>query len=201
MTDVEQHEARLQIQANAFTTSGQGSLTTAESASLAAQYICAAEMNADHELLMHPAFYSYRLHHAVCDAPFTIERRRERQGWRHPCKSGQQNPSEERGVGKNRVPRQEGKFFFQVCALCQATKRAEGICGDCAYSQKESTLKASINSMLPTCDDKGVFFTDDVDAYRPGNSSSLQCKEVGRRKAEEQVVVTWAYSVALVWLV
>ena len=65
----------------------------------------------------------------------------------------------------------------------------------------ESTLKASINSMLPTCDDKGVFFTDDVDAYRPGNSSSLQCKEVGRRKAEEQVVVTWAYSMALVWLV
>ena len=29
----------------------------------------------------------------------------------------------------------------------------------------ESTLKASINTMLPTCDDKGVF-TDDDDTYR-----------------------------------
>jgi hypothetical protein len=29
----------------------------------------------------------------------------------------------------------------------------------------ESTLKASINTMLPTCDDKGVFTTDD-DTYR-----------------------------------
>jgi hypothetical protein len=29
----------------------------------------------------------------------------------------------------------------------------------------ESTLKASINTMLPTCDDEGVF-TDDDDTYR-----------------------------------
>ena len=29
----------------------------------------------------------------------------------------------------------------------------------------ESTLKESINTMLPTCDDKGVF-TDDDDTYR-----------------------------------
>jgi hypothetical protein len=29
----------------------------------------------------------------------------------------------------------------------------------------ENTLKASINTKLPTCDDKGVF-TDDDDAYR-----------------------------------
>jgi hypothetical protein len=30
---------------------------------------------------------------------------------------------------------------------------------------RESTLKASINTMLPTCDDKGVF-TNDEDTYR-----------------------------------
>jgi hypothetical protein len=34
-----------------------------------------------------------------------------------------------------------------------------------------------------------------------GNSSSLQGEEVGRRKGAEQVVVIWAYSVDLVWLV
>jgi hypothetical protein len=33
----------------------------------------------------------------------------------------------------------------------------------------ESTLKASINTMLPTCDDKGVF-TDDDDTYRKRKS-------------------------------
>jgi hypothetical protein len=30
----------------------------------------------------------------------------------------------------------------------------------------ESTLKASINTTLPTCDDKGVFTDDDDDTYR-----------------------------------
>ena len=65
LNDVEQHDARLQIQASAFTTRGVGSLTKAESASLAAEYICAAKMNADHEHFMHPAFYSHRLESVV----------------------------------------------------------------------------------------------------------------------------------------
>jgi hypothetical protein len=34
-----------------------------------------------------------------------------------------------------------------------------------------------------------------------GNASNLQCQELGRRKGEKEVVVTWAYSVPLVWLV
>ena len=34
-----------------------------------------------------------------------------------------------------------------------------------------------------------------------GNVSSLQCQEVGRRKGAKELVVIWAYSVALVWLV
>ncbi len=34
-----------------------------------------------------------------------------------------------------------------------------------------------------------------------GNTSNLQCQEVGRRKGAKEVVVIWAYSVALVWLV
>jgi hypothetical protein len=34
-----------------------------------------------------------------------------------------------------------------------------------------------------------------------GNASSLQWQEVGRRKGAKEVVVIWAYSVALVWLV
>jgi hypothetical protein len=33
------------------------------------------------------------------------------------------------------------------------------------------------------------------------NTSNLQCQEVGRRKGAKEVVVIWAYSVALVWLV
>jgi hypothetical protein len=65
LTDVEQVEARLQMKAIAFTTNAAGSLSKAENASLAAQYICAENMNADHELFIHPAFYSHRLHHAV----------------------------------------------------------------------------------------------------------------------------------------
>ena len=64
----------------------------------------------------------------------------------------------------------------------------------------ESTLKASINTTLPTCDDKGVF-TDDDDTYRKHNTSSLQCQEVGRRKGVKTVVVIWVYSVVLVWFV
>ncbi len=58
----------------------------------------------------------------------------------------------------------------------------------------ESTFKESINTTFPTCDDKGVFTNDDD----TGNASSLQCQEVGRRKGVKQVVVIWAYSVALV---
>ena len=35
-----------------------------------------------------------------------------------------------------------------------------------------------------------------------GNTSNLQCQEsVGRRKGAKEVVVIWAYSVVLVWLV
>jgi hypothetical protein len=34
-----------------------------------------------------------------------------------------------------------------------------------------------------------------------GNASNLQCQEVGRRKGPKDLVVIWAYSVALVWIV
>jgi hypothetical protein len=35
-----------------------------------------------------------------------------------------------------------------------------------------------------------------------GSTSNIQCQEsVGRRKGAKEVVVIWAYSVALVWLV
>ena len=34
-----------------------------------------------------------------------------------------------------------------------------------------------------------------------GNTSSLHSQEVSTRKGAEEVVVIWAYSVALVWLV
>ena len=34
-----------------------------------------------------------------------------------------------------------------------------------------------------------------------GNTTSLQWQEVGRRKGEKELVVIWADSVALVWLV
>jgi hypothetical protein len=33
-----------------------------------------------------------------------------------------------------------------------------------------------------------------------GNASSLRWQELGRRKGVEAMVVTWTYSVALVWL-
>ncbi len=33
-----------------------------------------------------------------------------------------------------------------------------------------------------------------------GNASNLQCQEDGRRKGAKELVVIWAYSVALVWL-
>jgi hypothetical protein len=33
-----------------------------------------------------------------------------------------------------------------------------------------------------------------------GNASILRCQGVGRRQGAEEVVVMWAYSVALVWL-
>jgi hypothetical protein len=62
----------------------------------------------------------------------------------------------------------------------------------------EITWKASINTTLPTCDDKEVFT---MMMTHTGNTSSLQCQEVGRRKGAKVVVVIWTYSVALVWLV
>jgi hypothetical protein len=58
----------------------------------------------------------------------------------------------------------------------------------------ENTLNTSINTMLPTCDDKGVFT---MMMTHTGNTSSLQCQEVGRRKGTKKLVVIWAYSVAL----
>jgi hypothetical protein len=61
----------------------------------------------------------------------------------------------------------------------------------------ENTLKASINTKLPTCDDKGVFMM----MTHTENASNLQCQEVGRRKGAKEVVVMWAYSVVLVWFV
>jgi hypothetical protein len=61
----------------------------------------------------------------------------------------------------------------------------------------ESTLKSSINTTLPTCDDKGVFMM----MTHTGNASNLQCQEVGRRKGAKKLVVIWTYSVALVWFV
>jgi hypothetical protein len=51
----------------------------------------------------------------------------------------------------------------------------------------ESTLKSSINTMLPTCDDKGVFTM--MMTTHTGNTSSLQCQEVGRRKGAKELVV------------
>jgi hypothetical protein len=59
----------------------------------------------------------------------------------------------------------------------------------------ERTLKTSINTKLPTCDDNGVMMT------HTGNASNLQCQVVGRRKGAKEVVVIWDYSVVLVWLV
>jgi hypothetical protein len=53
----------------------------------------------------------------------------------------------------------------------------------------ESTLKASINTILPTCDDKGVFT---MIMTHTGNGSSLQCQKVGRRKGAKEPVVIWA---------
>jgi hypothetical protein len=34
-----------------------------------------------------------------------------------------------------------------------------------------------------------------------GNSSNLQCQEVGRRKGAKELVVIWTDSVTLVWIV
>ena len=50
----------------------------------------------------------------------------------------------------------------------------------------ESTLKVSINTTLPACDDKGVFT---MMMTHTGNTSSLQCQEVVRRKGTKEVVV------------
>jgi len=62
----------------------------------------------------------------------------------------------------------------------------------------ENTFKVSINTMLPTCDDKGVFT---MMMTHTGYASNLQWQEVGGRKGVEEVVVIWAYSAVLVWLV
>ena len=136
LSDPEQHETRLKMQAISFTTCWAGSITTTESVSIGAQYICAAEMHTDHELFLHRVFFSHHLGHVVCSAQFDIEKRRVNHGWRHACKSGQQNLSEDRDASKERVPTKEGKFFFHVCESCQSTKRTEGIFGDYTYGQK-----------------------------------------------------------------
>ncbi len=63
----------------------------------------------------------------------------------------------------------------------------------------ENTLKASINTTLPTCDDKGVFTW----WWRIQETQVIYSvrRLVGRRKGAKELVVIWAYSVALVWLV
>ena len=58
-------------------------------------------------------------------------------------------------------------------------------------------MKTSINTKLATSDDKGVFTM----MTHTGIASNLQCQEVGRRKGAKELVVIWAYSVVLVWLV
>ena len=50
----------------------------------------------------------------------------------------------------------------------------------------EITWKTSINTTLPTCHDKGVFT---MMRTHTGNTSNLQCQEVGRRKGAKEVVV------------
>jgi hypothetical protein len=50
----------------------------------------------------------------------------------------------------------------------------------------ESTLKTSINTTFPTCDDKRVFT---MMMTHTGNTSSLQCQEVVRRKGAKVMVV------------
>jgi len=58
----------------------------------------------------------------------------------------------------------------------------------------ESTLNTSINTMLPTCDTKE---SSPMMMTHAGNTSSLQCQEIGRRKGAKKLVVIWAYSVVL----
>ncbi len=49
----------------------------------------------------------------------------------------------------------------------------------------ENTLKAGMNTKLPTCDDKGVF-TDDEDTYR-----KRKYPTVGRRLVGDRVQRRW----------
>ena len=116
LSEEEHHEARLHMQAHSFAKRSAGSITAAESNRLDAAYVCAEEMSADHELFTHAAFYSHELGHAVCGAPLAMEKRNKKQGWRHSCKSGQINPTDERGTGKFAWLRKEPKIFFRVCA-------------------------------------------------------------------------------------
>jgi hypothetical protein len=64
----------------------------------------------------------------------------------------------------------------------------------------ESTLKAGINTKLPTSHDK-AFFTDDDGEYIIETQVAYGGQEVGRRKGAEEVAAIWACSVALVWFV
>jgi len=60
---------------------------------------------------------------------------------------------------------------------------------------KAHHVTVSINTTLPTSEFSPMMMT------HTGNTSSLQCQEVGRRKGSKEVVVIWTYSVVLVCLV
>jgi hypothetical protein len=60
----------------------------------------------------------------------------------------------------------------------------------------ESTVKAGINTKLPTCDDKGVF-TDDDGTYRP---LKRKCPTVVRRLVGQRVQRRWLSYGLIQWL-
>ena len=65
----------------------------------------------------------------------------------------------------------------------------------------ESTLKASVHQSIRSCRLVMTRESSPMMMTYTGNASNLQCQEVGRRKGVKEVVVIWAYSVVLVWLV
>ncbi len=71
--------------------------------------------------------------------------------------------------------------------LFSAGKQHDSLKKETMDKTLENTLKVVINTKLPTCDDEGVF--TDVDDTHTGNTSSLRCHELGRRKGVQEVVV------------
>ena len=113
------------MRARAHATMGSGKRNTGEKMSLAAAYICASKMHADHEFFGDLAFFSQEFGHPVCGAALQIERRTMKGGWIHRCKLGPPLTTAERG-GKHKWSTQTPKIVFRVCALCQAYERARG---------------------------------------------------------------------------